>query len=597
MRFLFILFALFANNSASAGYQGELYGATQKEREIKWAWRHLNDFVWSCAASKTHCQAPQVKSIVNQLVAYVPDGTYEAFAKWETLLVFVSEKERPELFKSDAGEIHRVAVTEHQKFSTVYINTDRMELPLEKWIGILSHELAHHLKIVDDSTRMPDQVGAEIQKHAMSRMQVSSMEQFKLPQTQFLTFNSQAPGKFSATLITDPDRSGDMSWAPTPFLPVCNPDENVASQFVVGPAWRVNRIQAEKALVGIRGAGYMRAVCEKKLGGRQRTVQLPMNTIVYLKYSKPFKFDQWMNETPERAFSQDEFGFSMGDDYQAFGPLQSFYVLSTEHEKIQLTAGEIWKTKVTVQGTDSFAPNQCEMYLAGSQYSYIMRDGLPGINRFSNCKVTNLGSTRWLIEGETQIPAETRSDYYSVVAIGLINGQEGRMAVPIFPTYVQVQSREAIRPPVIHGMSILGLKTKATEGKMLADQTLTNSFLVKPNDFFQISFLVEGPQIVSDLWMDMTIWLYMPGQDTFVPANGTGSSTSFPQVVKKEVMNRNAKGTEVLVTFQMPASLSGYPVAAIKMKRFYMRTSDYSWVEVESQELNDLMVVNSQHGR
>lgn len=595
------LFALAASilwmSFANASYQGELYGSTQSEREIKWVWRHLNDFVWSCAASSSHCQDPAIKSVVGQLATYVPEMTYDAFSRWETLLVFVSEKDRPDLFKTGQGEVHRIAVTEFKKYATVYVNTDRMNLSYEKWIGILSHELVHHLGIPDDENRLADQVGAEIQKHTVSQLQVATLEQFKLPFTKFITFNSVAPGRQSATLITDPDRSGDMGWAPTPFAPICNPDEKLVSQFVMGPAWRVNRLQAKKAVVGIRGSGYMRAICERKLGGGRRTLQLPMNAIVYLQYSKPFNFDSWMNEAPTRTFNQDELAFAAEYDFQAFGPLQTFYVLSTTHEKTQLRAGDTWKTSIVVQGTDGFVPRTCNLYLAGAEYSYILRDGLSGVNEFEHCRISELGNNQWRIDGETQLPEQTRPDRYFVTAIGLVSGNEGRLAVPVFPTYLQVTNPQAPKAPVIRNISIAGLFTKATEGKMLPGQSLTNSFMANADQVFEVSFLVEGPQKISDLWFDLTIWFYNPPQNTFLPGQGTGSSTSFPQVVKKETFIPTTNGTEVHLTFQMPQTVSGIPVAAIKMKRFYMRTSDFSWVEIESQSLSDAMVLNPAYGK
>ena len=205
-----------------ADYQGELYGNSQTEREIKWVWRHLTDFVISCNASKVDCQNPKIKKVIAEMIDYLPKNDYANMSQWDTLLVFVSEKDRPDLFLSTAGEVHRVAVTELKKKSKVYINTDRMDLPYETWIGLLAHEVIHHLGYTDDEQRLPDQVGAEIVKHTKSQIQLATLEQFKLPSSRIVTFNSVALGKGSATLMSAATRSADMGWAPNSLLPLCN---------------------------------------------------------------------------------------------------------------------------------------------------------------------------------------------------------------------------------------------------------------------------------------------------------------------------------------------------------------------------------------
>ena len=588
----FSIFILLMNFSARAAYQGELYGSSQTEREVRWIWRHLGDFVWSCSASKTECQTPEIKSLVTQLQSYVPKDNYEDFTRWDAMLKFVSEKEQPNLFQTQPGEIHRVAVTELKKYSVVYVNTDRMNLPFETWIAILSHEIVHHLGIMDDDKRLPDQFGSEIQKHVKAQLQISSLEQFKLPNAKYFTFNSLAPGKSSSTLLSDVEHSSDMGWAPNSINPICNADEQLFSQFITSPAWRVNRFQSSIGVVGIRGAGSMQAVCQKKNQTTQRFISQTLNAIVYLQYAVPFRFENWMQEIPKRNYNQDEYTFVPTDDYQFFGPLQTSYVLSITHEKLKFAAGEKWKTRIILQGTDEFTPLHCDLYVAGTQYSYITRDGLPGVNQFDSCAFTRLENNQWQIDGTTMLPANARADHYYVAGIALTNQTSGRMAVPTFPMYVEVINPKAPLAPVIEKISINGLPSIATQAKMLPNQNLKNSFLIKPNQQFEISFQVKGSQKIDDLWFDLTIWIALPGQDSFLPMKGTGSSSSFPLLLKKETIIPNAAGTEVRWTMTMPGNMSGYPIAAIKFARVYMRTSDFSWVEIYLPEMTDSMVVN-----
>ena len=106
---------------------------------------------------------------------------------------------------------------------------------------------------------------------------------------------------------------------------------------------------------------------------------------------------------------------------------------------------------------------------------------------------------------------------------------------------------------------------------------------------------VEGTQQILEAWFDLTLWLKM--QDTFAPAHGTGGVQSFPLLIKSHFIRTTPYGTEVRLEMALPDKISNYQLAAVKFARFYMKTSDFSWVEIESTELHDSMVINSQFGQ
>jgi hypothetical protein len=589
-KFLVLVLCLFSQIS-HADYMGELYGNSQTEREIKWVWRHLADFVLSCNSSKNDCKDPAIKKIITEMNAYLPKNNAAEMPGWDSLLVFVSEKSRPDLFLSTSGETHRVAVTELKRHSKVFINTDRMDLTYETWTALLIHEVVHHLGYEDDLQRLPDQVGNEILRHVKSQMQVATLDQFNLKNSRIVTFNSLTPGRGSATLLSAKERSGDMGWSPQNMLPICDlQNEEFISQYIIAPAWRVNRIITNKNQVAIRGAGFMKAVCKNKATAVPRTVYLPMNLIIYLKYNQQIDFENWKQMTPVQTFEKDEMSFSPYNDFEVFSGLQTFYVASNTHENTILKSGDKWKTNLVVQSTDGFDPKNCEIYFSGSEYSYITRDGLPDVVSFETCTVVSLGNNQWQVSGDFTFPINARTDKYYVAAIRLLNSDQYRWAVPTYPNFIQVTNSALTPKPIIRQIQINSL----TPAKKFREFSTVNSFLAIPNQSFSVSFIFEGSQKPSDIWFDLTLWLTQ--QNNFIPAQGTGASTSFPQLITNESITPVANGTEVKFEMVMPQTISGYPLAAIKFKRFYMKTSDFSWIEIENLDLHDTMVINTQFG-
>jgi hypothetical protein len=590
MKFM-VLFLTIVSANAFASYHGEFQGKTTNEREIRWVWRHLPEFLVSCKASPTECQDPAVKASVDQLLAYIPAWDSPQQKAWAGLLQFVSEKDHGDLFKTGDSEAHRLAATALKKGSIVYINTDRMNLPLETWVGILAHESLHHLGVVDGPTRFPDVLAAEIARHFKKQMQLSTLEQFNLPNSRTLSFNSLAPGFGTVALFSNGARTSDIGWEPTPFQPVCSDNEKVFRQFASAPAWRLNRMRIPEGIVVIRGVGFVKTQCLNPQTQQQRTTTMPLAAAITLQYPKPLNLDSWMNQVPVPTYGdggEDEFSPSMASNDGLFGQGQTFLIEAIKNEAPTVEAGGVWSTTITLKSLDGFVPDQCQLFVVGTQYSYIGQDKLPGVNNFDSCKLSNLGAGRWQVSGQTVMPASARPDLYYVplVVLHRSSDQDERAAMPTIPTFVRVTNKNAQPPPKIRGITVLGLEPVQNLGSL----KLTNSYMVKTNDSFNVEFLVEGPQKADDLWFDIDLWYQLPTE--FGVARGTGSSISIPSVFRKTVITPVPNGTKVTMTFTMVPTLSGLNIAAYKFRKFYMRTSDFSWVEIEMPDLHDHFVIN-----
>jgi hypothetical protein len=580
--------------NATASYHGELTGNTAIEREIRWVWRHLPTFLISCKNSGSECADPAIQATLDQLIAYAPAWDSVQQNSWADLLKFVSEKDHTDLFSPNGSETHRLAVTNTQKYSVIYINSDRMQLPLETWVGILVHEAVHHMGVVDGADRYPDKVGAEIARHFKKQIQYSSLDQFKSPGSHTLAFNPTADLQETIGFISNGVRTSDIGWEPHPLHPVCANYEKVFRQFATAPSWRVNRMQPENGIVTVRGGGFVRTVCLNKATGQRRMTLTPLDASISLQYSKPLNLDHWSEETPTPIYTEeDAFGPSNNPQDAMFGQAQTFLIESIQNEQSTIEAGSVWKTTMTFRSVDGFQAASCQLFVAGSQYSYIGQDHLPGINNFDSCELKELGQGRWQVQGQTVIPANARPDmYYVPIVIFESSAKDNeRTAVPTVPNFIRVTNKTAPPAPVIRGITINGAQPATSLGTL----TLTSSYKVSSNQTFDIEYIVEGPQQAFDIWFDVDIWYLLPTE--FGIARGTGYITSLPQVVLNSSITRVANGTKVSIKAKMVENLESLQIAGFKLRKFYMRTSDYSWVEIEMPGLHDHLIINDKFGK
>jgi len=249
----YILFAITIHSSipAMAAFIDSVPGKTQSEREVRWLWRYLDVFLDSCIQSRQECQQPEILETAQKLKTYLPQFGTEQGRRWAELLQFVSEQERPDLFRSDLGETHRVAVTQLAPYSTVYINIDRMNLSLENWVGLLIHEAIHHLGLPDDESRLPDRLGAEVAQNFLRKRIFTSLDQFNAGFVRAVIFNSDAPFRRTPAFLSIANSTSDLDWVED----ICGPSEIVVKQLSSAPTWKINRIRPARGIVTVRGGG------------------------------------------------------------------------------------------------------------------------------------------------------------------------------------------------------------------------------------------------------------------------------------------------------------------------------------------------------
>lgn len=586
--FILLATSLLVVTQASANNRDTMQGATQSEREIRWVWKHLHGIASSCLQSQD-CKDPKVNAAVTQLVSYLPLFSSAEAKQWASLLKFVPESQGG--FQSNQGETHRVVMTGLTKFSPVYVNTDRMDLSLEMLVGLFAHEATHHLGYDDGADRLPDLVGAALAKHFKTNLQYSSLEQFKLPKTRFVLFNSSA-NEETLSFISWSGGTVDVGWDSNEVQPFCGPGETLFKEFISAPAWKVNAFAPAKAVVKVRGGGVIQITCANKMTGVQRRQMLPLDASMDLQYKKPFNRLTWQQEVPTELFQGMMFSPSYNPFDHVFGAGGTFAVISQTFDKASVTAGETLHATIVLQNLETtFTPDRCELTLAGMQYAYKTMDHLPGVQMFESCVLTSLGNNKWQVEGNIHIPSTARPDLYYIPLIKVSKAFGDRVAIPLVPKMIEVTNLSAAAVPTVSNLRIKGLSPASALGTLT---DLTNSYLAPAGSMFTVEFDVFGTQTLDDLWLDLQIWF--PGQTEFKIANGTGSSVSLPQVLIKTQITKLSDRTTIAMTYRMPSAIQGIQVSAIKFVRFYIRSSDFSWAEIEMPGFHEAMVVSPQWG-
>ena len=585
--YIYILLAVFVSLNLQATTKDQILGDTQKEREIRWVWKYLREFTQSCFESGSECADLEVKKVVRDLNTYLPYFDDSGEKNWNDLLQFVSEKKNPDLFKSDQGETHRLAVTEIKKYSKVYINLDRMDISTQNWVGVLIHEAVHHLGIDDDSSRTPDKIGAEIASHFQKRVQVIGLAQYKREDFVNLIFNSKAAERATVGFMSWQQNTLDVDWTKdTVMQPICQMGEKLTREFVGSPSWRLNRLSSKSGIVTVRGGGFVNVECQNLNSGSKAVKRFLIGAGINLKYALPFKKDSVMNECPEITTDQLEIGPSLDPSDSIGGPNQSFWITEMKNESQILAPTNIWKSHIVVKSVDGYQPKTCEVYFTASKWAFWKQTNMQAPAIFDHCNLKQIDSTTWQIDADFTFPADMQSDNFFITLIRFPDSPGDRFAIPISPDFVGVNNAQAAKPAEIIKVQTVEALAPATS---FSNQTLKNSYTVAANEKFTLKILIEGKQSLSELMVDLDFW--MPTKQGYQMLAYNGRVSEISQIFTGTKLTSAANGSEVLLSITMPRQLTQYPIAAMKIRRLFMKTSDFSWVEFETNDLTDFVFV------
>lgn len=165
------------------------------------AWKLLPRYLAGCTENLQACTSdPALQNLIKQIAA-------KRTSSQPNLLRFASGRANPDLFTA-GNETHRMAVTRLSPDSEIYLNTDVIDsVAVEEAVGLLAHEVTHHLGIKDDEKRLPDRVASALRAFMVASTETWSwkLEGSATPLRVSL-HNPPRPSTKAAGVADDPER-------------------------------------------------------------------------------------------------------------------------------------------------------------------------------------------------------------------------------------------------------------------------------------------------------------------------------------------------------------------------------------------------------
>ena len=215
---------------------------------------------------------------------------------------------------------------------------------------------------------------------------------------------------------------------------------------------------------------------------------------------------------------------------------------------------------------------------------------LPAVAIFDTCAITKLEDNRYQLDVSYKFPANMQSEDFYISLIRFPGWNPGdRYAVPNTTSFVHVVSDKAQPAATISAMTIKNLKPVTS----IKNVQVTNSYQIEGGQTFQVELLIKGDQELSDFQVELPMWTPHPRGIAHIFYNGP--VVQYPALFGKVSVEKFAGGSKVTLEVKMAPMVEGYPVMAMKFARIYMRTSDFSWVEIENRNDLDGLIANSKY--
>lgn len=541
---------------------------SSKEREIRWAWQHLGKFVNSCLQSQ---ECTEHKETVEKLKNYLPQTTMPDDSNWGKLLKFVSEAKNPEIFKSGSEE-HRLAVTFEKPFSEVYINTDRMNIPLRDWIGLLTHETLHHLGLKDDEKRLPDAIGASVALHFQKNSNSTDLAEYNHPEIILTYFNPQYD-EIPPVLWELGKLAIYNNFGPNSANPICKNGGKVVKQTLRPPLWRLTKFQPHKGVFAVRTTEIVVSKCLKETG---ETYLRTDSMVARLGFRFPGPFDpnsDWWNLPSRVDLTYTALGST--DSPREFMYLNRTYLIkSIRHSEKNLNPGGQWDVNITIASLDNHKPSTCEIYFSGSRWTFLTDMDIPAFEIFNSCTIKQKGPNEWEISGSYTLPEHVQPDSFYISMLRLSNNNVDRYAFPAKPQVVTISNPRAPRALTPDTWKVSGDVKPLKEFK---GRPVRDSFAVKRDSSFQLEIEFKGHQKVTLEMIHLDVLQVIDGGIVF---RSWMTTLDMPKEFFKKIEHiPTPDGFKIRITAAVPSSLPNF--AGFRLTGLYINTDDLHWAEVE----------------
>ena len=472
------------DNGVDTGAYEIMPGANIVEQEISWAWKHLPDFLKACLHSSDCQLTNDQRKLIEELKPSF--GLYKP-----ATLRFLTEREGG--FQSSSGETERLALTGSRPGSEIKINTDRYGTPghslgVPFWMGILTHELVHHLGIPDDQNRIPDQLGAKIAQVAESHLMTVRIPEdaptvtahyLNLPKTDTISVFADFPrGLLFRAMKMDSKRVIDDA-----AVRVVLNSTTVCQNAYVGAA----RISPELVRTNRSYRGFDRYRTHVGFGAsfgcydprRLRVFgdwEVLRNSFGLIKTTNGFELDL------DQAFD-----WGKGGPGDHFGSFERAVIQKWEITKT-VKAGETFRLRATIKGREGLNVIGCLAWLYGPEWPQ-GDSALPYVIETDRCTFKQVSSNVYEVEMERAIPAEAPASSLALMNLCLMVPDNAAGCIPAYPpkrTLIEIRNLSSVRSVAITDLRALGVrpiseKPRAQQTNFIYDRArgMDLKFLVK----------------------------------------------------------------------------------------------------------------------
>ncbi len=456
-------------------------GKSLQEKRAQWSWSTLPLVIKACRALPSCQMTPAENQILDKVIANLPWYMKDS-------LQFESESTHPDQFTSDKNEAHRVAITGNTPQSRIILNLDRLvELSWKDLLSLLGHEVVHHTGVLDDESRIPDQVGAKLGRYFELNSVALSLAEQRHPEIQALSFGVSVPettdyfqifpvptvSVHARTAILDSENIFDIdSFEPySPFHCYGVPGSAFVNEQVSNPQLHVARWFPGEAEVSVNLNVLIRSVClitaHAPDAGMKASYAVGQ-TSVQLVLKNP-NLKTWQDSVLSIRADFVRANFRPRSDQENPQVAEFAQYEKTVSAPASVVAGSTYRLQVLIRFEDASQSLPCEAPFTADRWHSLDMTSFVPFFKFDRCQAEQQSPSLYLVTLEKDFPLDSVAGFYSIETLGFIASKSSQEITASFPNKI---SFEVINPVKTGSLKILsaefpGLKNQ----KLIPDKT------------------------------------------------------------------------------------------------------------------------------
>ena len=570
MKYLLIFSILFFFQMTFALPAKSVDGPHISVKKIIWAWMHRSDFLQSCLADKIKCgKADELQSYLLKISIILKNGQ-------STQIKFVSEKDNPDLFKSTAGETHRIAVTGSSVDSPIIFNLDRIQdLKTEQIIGIIYHELAHHIELDDDSFRKPDQIGARVAKHVSEQLKVSYLNEEKYPNIQSGVFQFAVPENMDGTnsfgnfgYITDGLTLIDLSFNSFEAYPACDRDDAapMAQQIDGALSWSLSKESKVVVTTPIKNLCVWVDKVSKTAG----------SDIVGRGFIMRFDLDQ------DGRMKQDTIVTSLAQNIETqIDQVSTLQLIDYQLNHETFKAGETVEAKIKLKSFTELHAKDCTAGIAENSDPK-QDNGWPVMDNVDSCLIISNVDSIWTIQIKYKIGDMQKSGQYSLPVIRLSGEDKSDVGfLRLLKNEIKFTVLENLK--AVNKIQFVSIKsTDLTELNLLGEYPLKESYFYKQGSLWTIEIRVKSKLKISVRGFDASFLIALDGQ--LATSTQSGDLKDLSHYIKNVTYKTEGDIQVVRMSISLPERSNNLPVYGLNLLGFLLEDEAKNFLQFKKSE-------------